>query len=114
MSIDKSLLSGSTALMLLKLLEKQDMYGYQMTEELRLRSDNVFALKAGTIYPLLHSLETKGLISSYLDVAQGRERKYYSLTKDGRRQLAERETEWTRFTCAIDKVLNGGALYGTV
>ena len=57
MEFDKTLTSGSTKLLLMKLLEQQDMYGYQMIEELRRRSDHTFDLKSGTLYPLLHSLE---------------------------------------------------------
>ena len=57
MAVEKSLVTRSTALLVLKLLEQEDMYGYRMIEELARRSDNVFALKAGTLYPLLHQLE---------------------------------------------------------
>ena len=56
MSIDRSLVSGSTAMLLLRLLEDKDMYGYEMIETLEQKSNNVFTLKAGTLYPLLHSL----------------------------------------------------------
>ena len=59
MNVDKSLISGSTTMLLLKLLAEKDMYGYEMIEVLRERSENVFELKAGTLYPLLHSLEAK-------------------------------------------------------
>ena len=59
MTIDKSLVSGSMALLILKLLSEKDMYGYEMIDTLRNRSENVFELKAGTLYPLLHSLEDK-------------------------------------------------------
>ena len=62
MSVDKTLLSGSTSMLLLKLLEEKDLYGYEMIESLRARSNNVFELKAGTLYPLLHSLEEKGFL----------------------------------------------------
>ena len=54
MAIDKMLIAGSTGMMLLKLLSEKDMYGYEMIETLRERSQNVFELKAGTLYPLLH------------------------------------------------------------
>ena len=60
MPIDKSLISGSTSMLLLKLLTEKDMYGYEMIETLRKKSNDVFELKAGTLYPLLHSLEQKG------------------------------------------------------
>ena len=61
MTVDKSLLAGSTTMLVLKLLDGQDMYGYQMIEELSRRSERAFALKTGTLYPLLHTLEQKGI-----------------------------------------------------
>ena len=54
MKIEKSLVSGSMMLLILRLLEEKDMYGYEMIEALREKSQNVFELKAGTLYPLLH------------------------------------------------------------
>ena len=57
MAIDKSLVSGSTSMLLLRLLEEKDMYGYEMIETLESRSNHVFSLKAGTLYPLLKSME---------------------------------------------------------
>ena len=63
MEIDKSMVSGSMALLVLKLLEDGDKYGYQMIEELKRRSDDTFHLKAGTLYPLLHGLEEKGFVT---------------------------------------------------
>ena len=99
--------------MLLKLLEDEDMYGYQMIEELSARSENTFALKAGTLYPLLHDLEGQGVISVYEKTAEtGRVRKYYSLTKKGRGMLDEKKSEWREFYIAVNKVLEGGALLG--
>ena len=65
MAIDKSLVSGSMAMMILKLLSEKDMYGYEMIDTLRKRSENVFELKAGTLYPLLHGLEDKQYLVSY-------------------------------------------------
>ena len=59
MAFDKALISGSMSMLLLKLLEEKDMYGYEMIETLRKKSNNVFELKAGSLYPLLHSLEEK-------------------------------------------------------
>ena len=62
MGIDKNLVQGSMALLLLRLLETKDMYGYEMIEALRNKSNNVFELKAGTLYPiyqLYHTLENK-------------------------------------------------------
>ncbi|MBD5457085.1 MAG: PadR family transcriptional regulator, partial [Lachnospiraceae bacterium] len=55
MAFDRALVSGSMSMLLLKLLEEKDMYGYEMIETLRNRSEKVFELKAGTMYPLLHT-----------------------------------------------------------
>ena len=75
--MDRALLSGSMGMLLLKLLSEGDKYGYEMIEELRRQSKNVFELKAGTMYPLLHGMEEKNLLSSYerevLGKTQGKE-----------------------------------------
>lgn len=107
--IDKSLQTGSTAMLLLRLLEEQDMYGYQMIETLARRSDNTFSLKAGTLYPLLHNLEEAGLVVSYEQNADSmRVRKYYSITPKGLDRLRDKQKEWERFTSAVNMVLGGG------
>ena len=93
MGIDKGWMAGSTAMLLLRLLEERDRYGYQMIEELRRRSDHTFDLKAGTLYPLLHGLEEKGWITSYQGEGGGRTRKYYHLTEKGRRELKEKRAK---------------------
>ena len=74
------------------------MYGYEMIENLRLRSNDVFDLKAGTLYPLLHGLEEKGYLTSYEQAAAGKLRKYYSLTKSGRRFLTQKQEEWRQYS----------------
>ena len=114
MTVDKSLLAGSTTMLVLKLLDGQDMYGYQMIEELARRSERAFALKTGTLYPLLHSLEEKELIRSYeKDGGAARPRRYYHLERKGLNLLREKEAEWTTFTTAVDRVLKGGACLGS-
>ena len=60
MELDRNLVTGSMAMLVMKLLEDGDKYGYQMIEELRQKSEDAFQLKAGTLYPLLHGLEAKG------------------------------------------------------
>ena len=115
MTVNKKLLSGSTAMLILSLLEDKDMYGYLMIKELAKRSDNTFSLKAGTLYPLLHSLEDQGMIDSYDEKADSaRVRKYYSITKKGRKMLLEKKDEWNVYTSAINQVLQGGAEFGTI
>lgn len=105
MSVDKTLLSGSMTMLLLKLLEEKDMYGYEMIDALRKKSNNVFELKAGTLYPLLHGLEEKGLLTSYEQEYAGKTRKYYSITKDGKSILEKKTSEWKEYQDAVSKVL---------
>jgi DNA-binding PadR family transcriptional regulator len=108
MALNKNLISGSTTLLILRLLEEKDLYGYEMIELLRQRSKNVFELKAGTLYPLLHSLEVKGFLTSYESEANGKMRKYYQITKSGRRFLREQKEEWQTYAQAVANVLNTG------
>lgn len=110
MAVDKSLISGSTATLIMKLLDEKDLYGYEMIELLRERSENVFELKAGTLYPLLHGMEEKGYLESYEQEAVGKIRKYYHLTKAGKHQLQKKVAEWAEYSQAVTKVL-GGACY---
>ena len=105
MNVDKSLISGSTTMLVLKLLAEKDMYGYEMIESLRERSENVFELKAGTLYPLLHSLEAKGLLNVHEKEAGNKVRKYYSITKHGRKILDEKKNEWEIYSRAVANVL---------
>lgn len=107
MKIEKSLLSGSTPMLILALLRDGDMYGYEMIAELAKRSDNTFSLKEGTLYPLLHTLEKNNWVRSYIrETPGGRERKYYTLTQSGREQLDYKEKEWNLFAEKVNAVLN--------
>ena len=109
MKIDKSLLSGSTTMLILRLLESQDMYGYQMIEMLERQSDNVFTLKAGTLYPILHGLEKQGMVESYdePEPENARPRKYYSITRAGKKLLKEKKEEWQIYSNAVNLVMEG-------
>jgi PadR family transcriptional regulator PadR len=107
MKIEKSLLSGSTPMLILSLLKDGDKYGYEMVETLAKRSDDTFALKEGTLYPLLHALEKEKFVESYSKTApNGRERKYYRLTRSGREQLEYKEKEWRLFSEKVNAVLS--------
>ena len=93
MAVDKSLISGSTTLLILSLLEEKDMYGYEMIDTLKGKSNNVFELKAGTLYPLLHSMEEKGWLTVYEQETGGKMRKYYQRWEkavSGKKERVER------------------------
>lgn len=108
MKVDKSLVSGSTVMLILKLLENHEMYGYQMIEELENKSNQVFTLKAGTLYPILHTLEQEQMVTSKEGLSEeGRKRKYYKITEKGRKQLQERTREWETYVSAVTNVIGG-------
>ncbi len=110
MKFDKGLMAGSGTMLVLSLLENGDMYGYQMIEELARRSSDLFQMKEGTLYPILHSLEKDKYLSSYQQEAPtGRVRKYYKLTRKGRKLLDEKRAEWEAFHQGVEQVLSGGA-----
>ena len=108
MGIDKGLIGGSTPLMLLSLLDTADRYGYEIIKEIESRSDSTFQFKEGTLYPVLHKLEAQGYIRSYWNIGDsGKKRKYYQITKNGKKQLAKEKENWDQFTSSISKVIGG-------
>ncbi len=110
MKISKEMLKGSTVILVLSLLDKEALYGYQMTKEIEKKSSGVFTFKEGTLYPILHSLEADGFIESYWLGEEGsRQRKYYQITSKGKTHLKEKEKEWITFRSAVDKVITGEA-----
>jgi len=106
MAINKELLKGSTVILILKLINKKPMYGYEMIKEMEEKSSGVFTLKEGTLYPILHTLEAKGLVESYWDESSSkRKRKYYKIMEEGKLSLKEKEEEWTTFRSTVDSML---------
>jgi PadR family transcriptional regulator, regulatory protein PadR len=95
MKIERELMRGAGPVVVLKLLERQEMYGYELVEALAQRTQGVLAMGQSTLYPLLYNLESKGLIEGdWRDAESGRERKYYRLTTKGRRRLADDSAQW--------------------
>ena len=105
MAIDRSLVSGSMGMLILRLLSEKDMYGYEMIDTLKKRSENVFELKAGTLYPLLRGLEEKQFLNSYEQEVLGKVRKYYQITPEGRKHLEQKKEEWKEYSKAVGNVL---------
>lgn len=104
--MDKKMMSIATSMLLLKLLSEEDKYGYQMIRELEERSEQIFLMNEGTIYPILHNLEAEGKILGYSGVAEnGRKRKYYRITDEGRAELRKKRSEWTDYRKAVGKIL---------
>jgi PadR family transcriptional regulator PadR len=101
------LLKGNTDVLILSLLSIEPMYGYQMIKELERRSDGFLHLSEGTLYPALHRLERAGQISSrWQRTPSGQERRYYSMTRSGEKQLKEQSSAWAQFSSAINLIVS--------
>jgi PadR family transcriptional regulator, regulatory protein PadR len=96
---------GGLAPLILQNLRRGPNHGYRIAQEIKQKSKGVLDFKEGTLYPALHGLEGKGLISSYTQEENGRTRCYYKLTERGKRSLAKEKQEWLRFSSAIDLLL---------
>lgn len=111
MAISKELAKGSTALLVLSVLKKEDLYGYQIIRTLEIMSEKVFQLNEGTLYPILHSLEKEGYLTAYWSDASetARRRKYYKITPQGLKELESQTQEWNTYSQAVTKVLHANA-----
>jgi PadR family transcriptional regulator PadR len=106
----KELLKGNTETLLLSLLTGEAMYGYQIVKEMENRSNGYFQFKEGTLYPALHRLERAGLVEGmWRNSANGVARRYYHITAKGERALLERQTEWRRFSRAVNSIMPADA-----
>jgi PadR family transcriptional regulator PadR len=93
--ISKDLTAASSSALLLSILAGGDSYGYQILQSVRDLSQEKISWTDGMLYPVLHRLESRGLVSSYWKSGpSGRRRKYYRLTAPGRKALAARREEW--------------------
>ena len=106
MEIDRELLKGTISLLLLSLLSRGEMYGFEILREASRRSADAFAFKEGTLYPALHQLEKRGLVTAEWRTGDNnRERKYYSLTAKGKKAAKESERQWRHLTGAMTAIL---------
>ncbi len=95
-------LKGHLDLLLLAVLAEGPAHGYAVIESLRDKSDGIFDLPEGTIYPALHRLESQGLLRSHWSGDSLRRKRVYQLTSKGQQALAKRQDEWKKFSRAID------------
>ena len=100
--------TGSTGVMVLRLLVDEPMYGYQIVKELQTRSEGYFRMEQGTLYPALHRLERDGLVrSEWQIVNEGPPRKYYHITDAGQESLLKSAAQWVDFSHSLLKLLDG-------
>ena len=106
--IDKQLLKGSLKTVVLHLLSKQAMHGYQLSTELKKISDGNFTITEGTLYPLLHSLDADGFVKSIVEEGPSkRKRKIYILTELGMDALIDKKQQWLDYKVVMENLLAG-------
>ncbi len=101
-------MNGVPELLILRLLQNQEMYGYEIVQSIRDRTAEVVAVGEGVVYPVLHALESDGALRSRRKTVNGRSRIYYSLTPAGTRRLAALSHTWSHLAAAVQTVLTGG------
>lgn len=104
---EQQLKRGVLEMLVLKLLLKEEKYGYQLILELREKTDGLFDLKEGTLYPVLYRLENEALVASRWSEPKGKEvsRKYYGITEAGGELLQELCELWGRFSGYVSKLM---------
>ena len=101
-----TLLAGVPELMILRLLQAQEMYGYEIVQAIAARTQGVVTPGEGVVYPLLHGLEKDGALKSRRRTVNGRSRVYYTLTARGAKRLASLTGDWTALNIAVQQVLH--------
>src|SRR5438067_399114 len=104
--MDTELLKGTLSLLILSLLSRKAMYGYEIAATVHRDTDGTFTWREGSLYPSLHKLQADGLISGeWEEKESGRRRRYYHLTAKGRAVLAEKVESWTELCRAVNTIL---------
>ncbi|MDQ1397813.1 MAG: PadR family transcriptional regulator, regulatory protein PadR [Acidimicrobiaceae bacterium] len=99
-------LRGHLGMLLLATLASGPAHGYALSAELRGRSDGLLAIVEGSLYPALHRLEAAGLVASSTESIDGRRRRRYELTHEGKVALEEEMRSWKEFKACVDGVLS--------
>jgi transcriptional regulator len=107
MAADRSdLLQGTLDLLVLRILSPGPMHGWRISQRIEQISGEVLRVNQGSLYPALHRLERKGLVEAEWGVAESnRQARFYSLTRKGRKQLADETENWQRFAGAVARIL---------
>lgn len=103
MQIDKDLVAASATPLVLAILAEGESYGYALLRRVRELSDGELAWTDGMLYPLLHRLERLGYVTTeWRTPPEGRRRRYYAITADGRAALAEHRRQWAAVARTLD------------
>ena len=107
MSTTNGMLKGSLQTIILKLLqENEKMYGYEITQKVKDITSGDIKLTEGSMYPSLHKMEAEGLLCTSIETVDNRVRKYYSLTKEGQKEVETKMQEARSFIGNLELLLN--------
>ena len=102
MTLEREWMRGAAPLAVLTLLERGEMYGYQLVEALERDSGGLLAMGQSTVYPLLYNLEGRGHVKADRRASpSGRARKYYGITPSGRARLDSQRSQWRTLVSAM-------------
>lgn len=100
------LLHGTLDLLVLRSLDQTSMHGWAISKHIQATSQEVLEVNQGSLYPALYRLESRGWISAAWEVTStGRKAKVYTLTRTGKKQLLQEESQWAAFSMAVNRVL---------
>ncbi len=103
--LTKQTMDGNVETLLLAILQAGPSYGYAIVKELNERAAGILQMGEGTVYPVLHRLEERGLISSFWSEARGRKRKYYRLTTKGKKAFTSNCIQWQLMSKVIGEFI---------
>src|SRR5947209_12885632 len=104
------LLQGTLDMLILKIVALGPIHGYGIAQRIRQISKDVLQVQQGSLYPALHRLEKRGwLRAEWGEAETGREAKFYTLTKVGRKQLDDESANWDRLSAAIGMIMRASA-----
>jgi PadR family transcriptional regulator len=107
-ALDRELKKGSAELLILSLLDARPRHGYELSKLIQTRSGGQLTFHVDSLYPLLYRLEERGWIKgSWVEKPDERRRRFYKVTSEGRRVLADQRKTWDAFVEAVRRVTRG-------
>jgi PadR family transcriptional regulator, regulatory protein PadR len=104
---NRNFMNGVPEFLVLRLLTEREMYGYELVQAIRLRTEDAISLGEGVVYPVLQALERQGALSTRRKAVNGRTRIYYAVTADGSKRLETLFQQWNRIAGAIGGLAQG-------
>lgn len=106
MAKKEDLLQGTLDMLVLRVLSRGELHGWGITQKLEQLSQSALQVDEGTLYPALYRMEAKGwLQADWRQTENNRRAKFYSLTRTGRKQLAQAQDDWQRMSALVDLIL---------